>query len=144
MDRDGGDVLPVEGENGVAHGVDVGAAAAGGVPVGGLLVCLLLMGDVALHGVVLQVVCGGDLGQESGDHLDDIVDGHGAHVVLHLLEWGVVEDAAGLGARGEELRLGEGLYMRQVADVDDGLRGRRRGSQCRRRSIGSMVGGMVP
>ena len=101
---------------------------------------LLLVGDVALHGVVLQVVGGCDLGEEGGDHLDDVANGHGADVVLHLLQGRVVEHAsraaaATAAARREHLGPGEGLYVCQVSDMDDGLlllggcwsRGRRSG-----------------
>ncbi len=111
-DGNGRDVFAVKGEDGVAEGAHVGA---GGVVV---LVGLLLVGDVALHGIVLQVVGRGYFGEQGGDHVNDVVDGHGANLVLGL---------AGRGAGGsstEDALLDEGGDVGEVADMDDGLRGR--------------------
>lgn len=89
-DGDGGNILAVEGKNRV---VQWGNRAPAGVS---RLVGLLLVSHIALHGVMLQVVCGCDLGQQRRDHLDDVADRHSADLILHLLEGRVVEDAGSI------------------------------------------------
>ena len=81
MDCDGGDVFPMKGEHRMAHRAD-GRATSIAACVG-----LLLMGGIALHSVMLQVVCRGDLGKESGHHLDYVINGHSAYIVFDLSKW---------------------------------------------------------
>lgn len=109
----GGHVFAVEGEYRMAHGANLWAACFAG------LVGLLLVGYVALHCVVLQVVGCSNLGQQGCDHLYDVANGHAADVVLHLLERGVAVDAA--GGPSKAIATGERSDMSQVSHVNDGL-----------------------
>lgn len=109
-DGDGRDVFAVKGEDGVAERAHLRARLVS-------LVCLLLVGSVALHRIVLQVVCASDFGQQRGHHFDDVADGHSADFVLCL---------AGCPGRSaaEDALLDEALDMGEVTDVNDILRRR--------------------
>lgn len=129
-DGNGGDVLAVKSKDGVAKRAHVGAR---GIVV---LVGLLLVGDIALHRVVLQIVGRGDFGEQSGDHVNDVVYGHGTNLVL-----GQTGRAGGGGA--EAALLDEDGDVSEIADVDNGLRsgsteGRRQGTG---RALGSSRAG---
>ena len=105
-----------------------------------VLVGLLLVGNVALHSIVLQVVGRCDFGEEGGDHVNDVVNRHGADLVLGLAGRG----ACGRGA--EAALLDKSGDVSEIADVDDGLRcrtvdGRRqRAGRARGRSWAGMCG----
>lgn len=113
----------MERKHGVAKRTHLGTAV--GVCV---LVGLLLVGNIALHGIVLQIVCSRDLGQQSGDHFDDIANGHCADLVLGLMQRRVVEDA-GLAPIASQVGLGELFDVSEVLDVDHILLGDGRGGR---------------
>lgn len=133
-DGDGRHVFAMKGEDRMAEGAHVGA---GGFVI---LVGLLLMGNVALHGIVLQVVGRCDFGEESGDHVNDVVNRHGANLVLGLAGRGAIGRAA------EAALLDKSGNVSEIADVDNGVRcrtidGRRqRASRARCRSWAGMCG----
>lgn len=52
-------------------------------------------GYLAVQMVVLPVICGGDLCEQAGDHLDDVGDGHLADLVLRAYVGRVASLAAG-------------------------------------------------
>ncbi len=92
QDGDGGDVLPVEGKHAAAHGARFAAVFVLGLSLG-----LFHMSSVAVQSIVLQVVGGGDLGEQSSNHLDDVADRHAADLIAHLVQGRVVQDARSVG-----------------------------------------------
>lgn len=115
----------MERKHGVAKRAHLGTAVGVGV-----LVRLLLVGNVALHGIVLQIVCGCDLGQQSGDHFDDIGNGHCANLVFGLMQRRVVEDA-GLVPIASQVGFRKLFYVSEIPDVDHILLGNGRGGRGR-------------
>lgn len=99
-------------------------------------------GDVAMNVFVMHVICGGDLGEETGDHLDDIRHGHGAD--LKLPRMGAMTGQVRPMGLMQKLFTGQTLDMREAADADadaarrssfgpsQGLHGTKSRSQARR------------
>jgi hypothetical protein len=67
-DSDGGNILAMKGQDAGGLRAQIGSS--------------IWRRNVAMEMLVLHVVCGGDLRQEAGDHLNDIGHWHGADLVL--------------------------------------------------------------
>lgn len=78
--------------------------------------CTVWRGNVAMDMVMVHIVGGGDLGEETSDHLDDIRDRHGADLVLAFLQ--PLPGHLVLMCLGQKLFAREALDMRKIADFD--------------------------
>lgn len=93
---DARDVFAMEGKNAGRLGSQVGGAVWGR--------------DVAMNVFVVGIVGGSDLGEEPGDHLNDLSDGHGADLEVALL-----------CAMTRVLRSGQEFFTSQTLDVRQAL-----------------------
>lgn len=103
------------------------------------------MGRVSLHGIVLQVVRSGDLGEQGSHHFDYVSDRHSTDFIFDLDVW-----VQGRGATSSKhLGVCEALHVRQIPEVDNrllallgGLLGRARLDIAKRRGCQGRVGYM--
>lgn len=59
---DAGDIFPMEGKDARGLGAQVGGS--------------LWRGDPTVHVLMVHIVGGSDLGEQPGDHFDDVAHGH--------------------------------------------------------------------
>lgn len=74
--------------------------------------------------IVLTIVGGGDLGQQAGNHLDDIRDGHGTDLILlPYLLFASQREPRAVSRAGEDLFASKTLDVTEVANLDATGRG---------------------
>ena len=105
-DGDTGDIFPVEGED--ARGLLIQRRAAFRRRI--MLVDLLVL--------VLPVIGHRYLGQESGDHLDDVGDRHRADLVLlSTFRFHLQGPLRAMAGSGQDFLAGKGVYVAQISNL---------------------------
>ena len=104
QDSDARNVLPMESQN------TVGLSTHRGAGVGG--------GHLPVQMLVLHIVCRGDFGEETSHHLNDVLYGHAADLVLRTLVPTLLSEALAVIRKGLRVIVRQALDVRQVFDFD--------------------------